>query len=40
MVTPEQDIERRLTTLKSLRDKGLITEQEYDDKRKEILKSL
>lgn len=39
-ITPEQDIERRLTTLKSLRDKGLITEQEYDDKRKEILKSL
>ena len=34
------DIERRLTTLKSLRDKGLITEQEFNDKRKEILKSL
>lgn len=36
----EQTIEQRLTVLKSLRDKGLITEQEYDDKRKEILKSL
>lgn len=34
------DIERRLTVLKGLRDKGLITEQEYDDKRKDILKSL
>lgn len=37
--TPEQDIERRLTTLKNLRDKGLITEQEYNDKRKEIIKN-
>lgn len=36
----EQDIERRLTTLKGLRDKGLITEEEYNDKRKEILKNL
>jgi hypothetical protein len=35
-----QDIEKRLTLLKGLKDKGLITEQEYDDKRKDILKGL
>ena len=35
-----QDVEKRLTILKGLKDKGLITEQEYDDKRKEILKGL
>ena len=35
-----QDIERRLTLLKGLKDKGLITEQEYNDKRKEILQGL
>jgi hypothetical protein len=35
-----QDIEKRLTLLKGLKDKGLITEQEYNDKRKDILKGL
>lgn len=35
-----QDIEKRLTLLKGLKDKGLITEQEYNDKRKEILQGL
>lgn len=35
-----QDIEKRLTLLKGLKDKGLITEEEFNDKRKEILKGL
>jgi hypothetical protein len=35
-----QDIEKRLTVLKGLRDKGLITEDEYNEKRKAILKDL
>lgn len=35
-----EDIERRLETLKRLRDKGLITEEEYQHKRKEILQLL
>jgi hypothetical protein len=34
------DIERRLTALKQLRDKGLITDDEYKQKRKDILQSL
>jgi hypothetical protein len=34
------DIERRLETLKRLRDKNLITEDEYQQKRKEILQLL
>lgn len=34
------DIERRLTTLKRLRDRGLITEEEYQVKRREILQQL
>ena len=34
------DIERRLETLKRLREKGLITEDEYQQKRKEILQLL
>lgn len=34
------DIERRLETLKRLREKGLITEDEYRQKRKEILQLL
>lgn len=39
--TPDyQDIEKRLTVIKDLKQKGLITEQEYDQKRKEILKNL
>jgi Short C-terminal domain len=33
-----QDIEKRLTLLKGLREKGLITEEEYNEKRKAILK--
>jgi hypothetical protein len=33
-------IERRLETLKRLRDRGLISEDEYQQKRKEILQSL
>lgn len=36
----EQDLERRLTLMKNLRDKGLITEEEYNEKRKEALKNL
>jgi Short C-terminal domain len=35
-----RSIEEKLQTLKNLRDKGLITEQEYLDKKKEILDSL
>jgi len=35
-----EDIERRLETLKRLRDKSLITEDEYQQKRKEILQLL
>ena len=35
-----EDIERRLETLKRLRDKGLINEDEYQQKRKEILQLL
>jgi hypothetical protein len=36
----EQDAEARLTRLKRLYDKGLITKSEYDKKRAEILKGL
>lgn len=35
-----EDIERRLTTLKRLRDRGLISEEEYQAKRREILQQL
>ena len=35
-----QDAEQRLTTLKRLYDKGLITKSEYESKRAEILKGL
>ena len=35
-----QEIERRLETLKRLREKGLITEDEFQQKRKEILQLL
>ena len=35
-----EDIERRLQTLKRLHDKGLISEDEYQQKRKEILQLL
>ena len=35
-----EDAEQRLTTLKRLYDKGLITKSEYEKKRQEILKSL
>ena len=44
--TPEEapleggDIEERLTRLKGLYDKGLITKEEYDKKRGEILEAL
>jgi uncharacterized membrane protein len=34
------DIERRLEALKRLREKGLITEDEYQQKRREILQLL
>jgi hypothetical protein len=34
------DIERRLETLKRLRDKGLISEDDYQKKRQEILQLL
>jgi len=35
-----EEIEQRLTTLKRLRDKGLITEDEYQQKRRELLQRL
>lgn len=35
-----QEIERRLSTLKRLKDKGLISEQEYIGRQREILKEL
>lgn len=35
-----QGIEQRLTALKDLHDKGLISDEEYDTKRKEILGEL
>lgn len=35
-----QSFEQRLTTLKSLRDKGLITDEEYERKRRQILDEL
>jgi len=34
------DVEQRLTTLKRLRDKGLISEEEYQEKRREVMKLL
>lgn len=34
------EIEQRLTTLKRLRDRGLISEEEYQQKRREILQAL
>lgn len=34
------EVEQRLTTLKRLRDKGLITEEEYQQKRREVLQKL
>ena len=37
---PQKSIEEKLQILKDLRDKGLITEQEYINKKKEILDSL
>jgi predicted patatin/cPLA2 family phospholipase len=38
--TPEmpQGLEEKLTTLKRLREQGLITEEEYQEKKKELLK--
>ena len=35
----EKSIEEKLTILKNLREKNLITEQEYIDKKREILDS-
>ncbi|RQP22930.1 SHOCT domain-containing protein [Albitalea terrae] len=34
------EIEQRLITLKRLRDKNLITEEEYQQKRREVLQKL
>ena len=36
----DDDVEQRLSKLSSLKEKGLITESEYNEKREEILKSL
>lgn len=36
---PQEDLETKLTKLKDLKDKGLITEEEYEVKRKSILES-
>lgn len=38
--TDASSIEKDLADLKDLRDKGLITQQDYDDKKKELLDSL
>jgi hypothetical protein len=35
-----EEVEQRLTTLKRLRDKNLITEDEYQQKRREVLQKL
>jgi hypothetical protein len=40
VAAPPNDFEQRLTLLKRLRDKGLISEEEYLQKRKEILSQL
>jgi hypothetical protein len=37
---PEQDLERRLQVLKDLREKGLITEEAYEQKVQELLSGL
>lgn len=37
---PPLTLEEKLKTLKKLHDDGLITDEEYDEKRKEVLKSL
>jgi len=36
----KEDIEKRLRRLKTLFEKGLIQRDEYDEKRREIIKSL
>lgn len=36
---PQEDLETKLTKLKALKDKGLITEEEYEAKKKSILES-
>ncbi len=38
--TPTRSFEERLTTLNQLRDKGLISDEEYAMKRKQILDDL
>ena len=37
---PPTEAEQRLATLKRLRDRGLISEEEFQEKRKEVLKLL
>jgi len=37
---PEEDIVEKLRKLKALLDEGLITEEEYEEKRKELLSRL
>jgi uncharacterized protein DUF4156/putative oligomerization/nucleic acid binding protein len=37
---PQPSVESRITALKELHDKGLITDSEYDERRKNILNSL
>ena len=39
-VAIQPDLEEKLSTLKSLWEKGLITEDEYQEKKKELLKEL
>lgn len=39
-VLPTADIEQRLATLQDLRDRQIITAEEYEEKRKDILKEL
>ena len=36
----QTEVEHRLATLKRLRDRGLISEEEFQEKRKEVLKQL
>ncbi|MDE7107983.1 MAG: SHOCT domain-containing protein [Clostridiales bacterium] len=38
--TPEQSVDEKLAKIKDLLDKGLITQEEYDEKRKDILNSI
>ena len=38
--TKKDSVESRLSTLNELKEKGIITEEEFNEKKEEILKSL